>query len=125
MKRFKSILLFVSGMLTAIILLLIIGLFSSQSNSDITWFEEKGECITKSSVEVFQVLKPSMALANTKSDYGYNGKVVLIVNNTGKTYYDEQIIHSTQKGCIRQVGTYGYQTRKDKIWKTVPVVMVD
>ncbi len=125
MKKFKGVLLFLGGMVTMLVILLIIGIFAGTSNNGITWLEEKGECITKSSIEVFQVLEPGMALANTKSEYGYMGKVVLIVNNDGKAYYDEQIISAPKNGCIRQFGTYEYQTRKDKFWKTVPVVMVD
>ena len=125
MKKFKGVLLFLGGMVTMLAILLIIGLFSGSSNNGITWLEEKGECITKSSIEVFQVLEPGMALANTKSEYGYMGKVVLIINNDGKAYYDEQIISPTQKGCIRQVGIYEYQTKKDKFWKTVPVVIAE
>lgn len=123
MKKFKGLLLFAGGMITMLVILLIIGLFKGTSNNGVTLFEEKGECITKSSIEVFQVLEPGMALANIKTEDGYMGKVVLIVNNEGKSYYDEQIIPSPQKGCMRQIGVYEYQTKKDNFWKTVPIVI--
>jgi len=119
--KLKSILLFIGGMLTTALILVIISMFE-KSNNGITWFPEKGECITNNKLKVFQVLEPGMALAMKKDSY--DSPVIAVINNEGKHYYDDEVINIPQKKCARQVGTYGYQT-KDQRWKTVPVVIID
>ena len=88
--------------------------------NDLTLFEKPGECITKEPIKVFQVLTSDSALATERSNREYyTGKVVLIVNDKGQTYYDEQIIKP--KTCFRQIGTFRYEA-KNQNWKTVPAV---
>ena len=85
-------------------------------------FPDKGECITKNKLEIFQTIKPNMALA----EFGEfpDETLVLLVNYEGKSYYDEQIIKVPAKMCARQIGTYQYQTKME-IQKTVPVVAIE
>lgn len=49
--------------------------------------------------------------------------LVLIMNDNGEYYYDEQIIKVPKGKCMRQVGIYKYQA-KSGIEKTVPIVML-
>jgi len=61
-----------------------------------------------------------MALAWT----GDNRIVVLLMNNEGLSYYDEQKIEIPSTKCARQIGSYQYPT-KDEIVKTVPAVVIE
>jgi len=119
----KNILIFIGGMATTVLALVILTSFE-KPDTGITWLDKKGDCITKNSIEVFQVLEPSVALATTKSDFGYSGKVVLVINKEGKIYYDEEIVNVPAKKCMRQVGTYKYRA-KNEMMKTVPIVNID
>ena len=107
-------------------------------------FEEKGDCLTSTSksksseIDIFQVIAPNAALANIKyyTDeklYGgdtyrnydiRNDVVVLLINYDDKTYYDDQKI-DVSKNCLRQVGTYQYETKRDNFGKTVPVIVIE
>lgn len=125
----KKVLLFFGGFITGIIATVIVAYFISSANSPkdeltgLTMLSEKGECIkTEGEIEVFQVIKPNIALART-GDYS-EGIFVLLINNDGKTYYDEQKIKIPSKKCARQVGTYQYTT-KIGIEKTIPAVVIE
>jgi len=85
-------------------------------------FPNKGECITKNGLEIFQTIKPNMALA----EFGEfpDETLVLLINYEGNSYYDDQKIQVPSNMCARQIGTYQYQT-KMKIQKTVPVVVIE
>ena len=95
---------------------------SNTSDNGVNMFNEPGECLAKGSVEIFQVIEPTAALATTKGDHGYNGILVLLVNDENKAYYDEQIVKAAK--CFRQIGTYQYET-KGEFLKTVPVVIAE
>lgn len=89
----------------------------------LTLFKEKGECIpTKKELKVFQVVATNAALAES-GDYP-DEITVLIINEEGKSYYDNQKIIIPSKMCARQVGTYQYQTRLG-VHKTVPTVVIE
>ena len=47
--------------------------------------------------------------------------LVLLVNEEGAYYYDNQVVDIPQGKCMRQVGVYRYTT-KSEMEKTVPVV---
>jgi hypothetical protein len=85
-------------------------------------FPKKGDCITKKNLEIFQTMKPNMALAQ----FGVfpDETLVLLINYEGKSYYDKQKIQVSAKMCARQIGTYQYQTKMG-IEKTVPVVVIE
>jgi hypothetical protein len=85
-------------------------------------FPKKGDCITRKNLEIFQTMKPNMALAQ----FGVfpDETLVLLINYEGKSYYDKQKIQVSAKMCARQIGTYQYQTKMG-IEKTVPVVVIE
>lgn len=95
---------------------------SDESLPGLIIFPDKGECITKKDLEIFQTLKPNMALAQ----FGKfpDETLVLLINYEGKSYYDKQKIQIPSKMCARQIGTYQYQTKME-FQKTVPVVVIE
>ena len=123
----KKIWVFILGIVTGIILtfgfFIVLGATRSTAGMPgLNAFEQPGDClISKSSLEVFQVLSPDSALAKIKDDY--TSAVYLLVNNEGKTYYDDQVIKLPAGMCFRQIGTYQYETKSEFV-KTVPVVMI-
>lgn len=128
-QNMKKVLLFASGFIAGIIvtiLVLILITIANQPNDDLlglTIFPEKGDCIINSGdIEVFQVLRPNVALARTGEFL--DGIVVLLINDDGKSYYDEQKIRIPAGKCARQRGTFQYTTKDDSI-KTVPVVAIE
>jgi hypothetical protein len=125
----KKVLIFSGGFVAGIIATILVAIlinFSNQPNDSLlglTVFPKKGECIkTTGEIEVFQVLKPNMALART-GDF-LDGIVVLLVNYDGRSYYDEQKVKIPADKCARQIGTYQYST-KNEIVKTVPAVVIE
>jgi len=46
--------------------------------------------------------------------------VVLFLRVEGTSYYDNQVIKISSKQCVRQIGTYRYETKNDLV-KTVPI----
>lgn len=122
----KKFLLFLGGFVSGILTTFIVAYFINSEKIELiglTMFSEYGECIqTEREIEVFQVLKPNMALVRT-GDYR-NGIIVLLINYDGKTYYDEQKVEVPANKCARQVGTYQYQTNNGML-KTVPAVIIE
>ena len=113
------------GILTTIIMALFLidgGNGSNDTLSGLTIFPEKGECITKNKIEIFQTIKPNMALA--RHGRSPNDKLVLLINHEDKSYYDEQEIPIPPKMCARQIGIYQYMTNGGR-HKTVPVVIIE
>jgi len=126
---------FLGGFITGVIMTLI-ALFllyvSSQSDVEtlspneyipgLLMLPEKGECLTNEGLEIFQTIKPNMALAQ----FGEfpDKTLVLLVNYNGKPYYDNEKIQIPREMCARQIGTYQYQTKME-IQKTVPVVTIE
>lgn len=122
---------FITGVIITILVLLIIysvnksnteTLKSDETLPGLTIFPQKGDCITKTELEIFQTIKPNMALAQ----FGEfpNETLVLLVNYEGKSYYDQQKIKIPIKKCARQIGTYQYQTKME-FEKTVAVVVIE
>ena len=126
----KRIWVFILGIITGIILTILYAFISytistvssNGGRSGLNMFEQPGEClIKKSSLEVFQVLEPGAALTMIKDDY--KSAVYLLVNNEGKFYYDDQTIKLLSGKCFKQIGTYQYKTKDERL-KTVPVVQM-
>lgn len=122
----KKIWVFIVGVITGIVLTVLFAtvsyVSSTSSNSGLNMFEEPGEClISRSSLKIFQVLEPTAALAMIKDDF--SSGVYLLVNNEGKSYYDDQVIKLPTGKCFKQIGTYQYPTKDDRL-KTVPVVQI-
>ena len=104
----KKIWFFILGIVTGIILTILFAVIvSSSSNggrSGLNMFEQPGDClINKSSLKVFQVLEPTAALAMIKDDF--SSGVYLLVNQDGKTYYDDQVIKLPSGKCFNQIAS--------------------
>jgi hypothetical protein len=117
----KKIWVFILGILSGVVLtivaLLVIGSVMNKNNG-INFFDEPGEVVNVSELEVFQVLGDGVALAN-ESPFGMT--VYLIYDENGNSYYDNQIVSVPNGKCFRQVGTYKYKANNGML-KTVPVV---
>ena len=112
---------FVSGMVFLFLVLLIIGK-SSATDEGMTYFEKPGKCISTKDFEVMQVVGEGYALAREKKGY-VGGILVLVTNENGELYYDDQVIKVPEGKCMRQIGVYEYQTKSEN-WKTVPIVQL-
>jgi hypothetical protein len=125
----KKFLIFIGGFIAGILATILFAFLTIQSNkpSDgligLTVFPEKGECITtKNEIEIFQVMKPNMALAESGE---YPDRImVLLINYDNKSYYDDQKIEIPANKCARQIGTYQYTTKMG-MDKTVPAVVIE
>lgn len=124
--RTKSILIYIGGIVTGIILTFVILLFVAKSNSDnpsndnMIIFEQPQQKIDAKSFEILQVLPDGNALATVESNENF-GMIVMFLANKNATYYDNQKIEVPTGKCARQIGTYRYMTRNN-IEKTVPII---
>lgn len=128
----KNFLIYIAGILTGVILtILALFLIAHANNSDtpieekpgITLFDEPGERVEAKKFEVFQVINKGAALANSEENgHFYGGPVVLLINDEGKLYYDDEIIKVSKGQNARQVGIYQYSTKMG--YKTVPIVKI-
>ncbi len=130
MKNWICFLLgFISGIVFTFIATIVIASGSSASNNGMTFFEQPGECLDAKAFEVMQVLDSNYALAHeikwnyVLERYVPTDLLVLVTNDNGEYYYDDQIIKIPKGKCMRQVGIYKYQTRME-IEKTVPIVKI-
>ncbi len=90
----------------------------------INFFDKPSKIFDFNEVKVFQSLNygehNNAALVHPSSAFSDEDLLLLLVNEDGQMYYDEQVIKS-KKG-FRQVGVYTYKT-KAEYFKTVPVVV--
>ena len=125
----KNFLIFIFGFIAGILAALLFAFLVSESNQPndvllgLTVFPEKGECITtKNEIEIFQVVKPNMALAETGK---YPDRItILLINYDNKSYYDDQKIEIPTNKCARQIGIFQY-TNNIGMDKTVPAVVIE
>ena len=123
----KKVLIFIAGIVTGAILMLVIAALignssnGESSNNGMTFFEKEGDCISENNFEVFQVLDSGDALANELSIS--TGLMVLFLCDEGKSYYDDQVIKVPEGKCAKQIGTFKYST-KAGFDKTVPIVSI-
>lgn len=109
--------------------ILAMGANINANNNGVTLFDQHGECLNAKAFEVMQVVDNNHALAHEvewddvleRYMQTGSGLLVLVTNDNGEYYYDDQIIEVPQGMCMRQVGIYRYQTRMD-MEKTVPIV---
>lgn len=128
----KKIWVYLLGVLSGVVLMFIIGfIVNLTKSSNIRFFDEPGDIITiqrltgeteaVQSFEVFQVLDNGTALATGGSLF--QDINVLLWNDKGTNYYDNQIVTAPQGKCFRQVGIFKYEST-DKMIRTVPVVTI-
>jgi len=124
----KKIWVYLLGVLTGIILTFLLSaiIVAVKSNSDpaymtgLTLFEEPGDVMTDSGYEVLQDLGNGTALATSEDNITM---AVLLWNQEGKLYYNNQKITLDEGKCFRQIGIYKY-TSKGMGDRTVPVVAI-
>ena len=130
--RTKSILIYVGGIVTGIILTFAFFFFVALGNANgtppdenVVLFEKPQQEINVKSFKVMQVLPDGSALAtvNDTFDIDHIGMVVLFLADEGISYYDEQIINVPTGKRVMQIGTYKYITRSE-MEKTVPIVEI-
>lgn len=121
----NKFLVFLGGFVTGILVTFLVAYMFTIANKPndgllgLTIYAEAGECIEiDGQLKIIQVLEPNIALAMAEDFL-----VVLIVNNEGKTYYDDQRIKIPANKCARQIGTYEYNTNST-FQKTVPAVEI-
>ncbi len=131
-QRSKSFLIYIGGLISGIVLTFAFLIaFAKCTNvakdPNLVLFEQPRQTIDATLFEVMQVLPDGSALATIEPDYtqvSHNESlwtVVLFQAKSGTSYYDRQIIRVPEGKCVRQIGTYKYETRME-ITKTVPVV---
>lgn len=132
----KKIWIYLLGVLTGVVVTIIaLAIIATAMNAKndpgtrmangMTFFEEEGDIVEPSSVRVFQSLGDGAALALCKGDKPYDiygDPTVLLYNEEGIPYYDDQVINSPAGMCFRQVGIYRYSSRTGD--RTVPIVML-
>lgn len=122
MKNFIVFILgLISGGVLTIGLIMILAIGANESNKGMTMLEQPGECMSTNSFSVTQVIDENAALAR-ETDL-FSDLLVLLVNDEGILYYDNQIINIPEGKCARQVGVYKYTTHSG-IEKTVPIVKI-
>lgn len=131
----KKWVVFLLGLISGVVLTLVtmvilaMGANTNANNNGVTLFDQPGECLNAKAFEVMQVVDNNHALAH---ELEWNeilesyvptasGLLVLVTNDNGDYYYDDQIIEVPDGMCMRQVGIYRYQTMSD-MEKTVPIV---
>lgn len=123
MKKFFVFLLgFFCGIVFTIIAACFIAINDNVSNSGMTFFEQPGECLSTKDFMVLQAQGDNHALAYEKGEF-LTGLLVLVTNDDGMFYYDQQEIKVPKGKCMRQIGVYRYQSNSE-IWKTVPIVKI-
>lgn len=104
------------------------------SDPGISMFDAPGDKMDYRSFQVMQVLSNGTALMHAikKSKPGefdfIAAAIVLMFPDEGVSYYDDQIVLVPSDKCVRQVGTYRYDTKnfldQQTYVKTVPIVKI-
>ncbi len=129
MKKWGIFLLgFILGIAFTVISAMVYVNNSGADNDGKMFFEQPGECLSTNRFEVLQALGNNYALAyeqeyNKLLGYINTDLLVLVTNDEGQYYYDEQVIDVPKGKCMRQIGIYKYQTKSED-WKTVPIVKI-
>ena len=127
----RKIWVYLLGVLSGVALAFLVSYLIDRAKfSGITFFDEPGEVVTTQSIlggteivdgfEVFQVLGEGAALPRGNDLFSYD-LIVLLWNDKGGSYYDNQSIIAPKGQCFRQIGIYKYKS-EDKRYRTIPVV---
>ena len=82
---------------------------------------QKGDCVISSNLEIFQTLTNGIALARPVGNYD---TLVLLIDDSGRLFYDGEKIKNPTNHCAKQIGTYTYETNAE-LQKTVPAVIIE
>lgn len=79
----------------------------SNTNDNITLFEQEGEIVSENSFEIFEVLDSGNALAYEMDDKTESRYLrVMFLNDGEKHFYNNQIIKVPLGKCLKQIGIY-------------------
>lgn len=128
--KVKFILTYVGGIVTGAILMVVFLFFVGKSqqgqansvNRNVVMFEKPQQVITARTLKVMQVLPDGSALATVDFMEDNGGMVAMFLAKDGMSYYDDQKIIVPSDKCLRQIGTYSYESKMGM--KTVPVVEI-
>lgn len=126
--RTKTILIYLSGLFTGIVLsvaFVFITLWQTASSQydKIVIFDKPQQELKEKVFDVFQVLPNGNALANSEPRIDSPSIVALFLANEKMPFYDAQRITVPSGKRIAQIGIYKYYTDKG-IEKTVPVLEI-
>lgn len=129
----RTVLIYVAGIITGVILTIIVAAIMIPSNQNskgsnslygATMFDEPTESIHDKSFKVIQVIRSNVALVQSPGEYGgYYGTLYLLKNDEGHYYYDDEIVKVPKGKVVRQIGIYNY-TAKSGDKKTVPIISI-
>ena len=127
----KNSVVFFLGFLTGVVFVFIAALMigsNDDSNSGMTYFQQPGDIMDSDIFVVKEAFGDNFALAyeHKYSSGGYHSRtdlLVLVTNDEGELYYDEQKILIPKGKCMRQIGIYRYEEYPNR-WKTVPIVKI-
>lgn len=94
-----------------------------ETDDNIVLFEKPTQTIPCDALIIFQVEQNGNALAKIEKEDSYDFVLVFLFANEDKSFYDEQKIIIPKNKCLKQIGTYRYETRNNII-KTVPIVNI-
>ena len=77
--------------------------------------------VAAADIRIFQVITDGIALATAQNNVYED--TILLLDDTGKLFYDNEIIKMPTKKCAKQVGVYSYKTMQG-IQKTIPAVII-
>ncbi len=129
----KSFGVFVLGLITGLIVIpFLLGIIDGYSGASdkyhnpygirgLKMLEQKRGCITSNNLEIFQTLTNGVALAHEVNDYDI---FVLLIDESGRLFYDGERVKNPANHCAKQIGTYTYET-KAEVQKTVPAVVIE
>lgn len=119
----KKWLVYVLGVITGIVLTFAFAFCVNLSNHDgiagLEMFDEPGDYMEYSQLEVFQVVTDGCALAHADGSFG---SIVFIIPDENQKFYDDQKIVLSKNQCAQRVGTYKYSSRMGE--RTVPAVRI-
>jgi len=138
----KFILTYVGGIVTGVIFVFAFFAFMNKVkyedpvdaiDRNVEMYDKPQQKIEANVLKVFQVLPDGSALAKVDYydepmdtslvDHNKNyGLVVMFLSYENSSYFDDQKINVPSGKCLRQVGTYTYESRLGV--KTVPVVEI-
>ena len=130
----KQIGIFICGLLAGMLIVLLGVYFNNDSQApgnlkvQPKLFDHPTECVSRNNFKVFQALSPGYALAvELEKRYSgiesASGMTVLIYDEDGRQFEDDEEIKMPRNKCARQIGTYKYGlSNGDK--KEVPVIQI-
>lgn len=128
----KKIYIYILGVVTGFLLTTgaaVLIAYTNKTASNITLLEETGPALDIKAFKVIQVIEGNSALAyeaywnKILKSYQPGELLVLITNDEGEYYYDQQIIEVPRRHEARQIGVYNYTTNTE-VRKTVPVIKI-